>query len=122
MIIYSTWGHIQTLSESIIKGLEAGGAEVKLWKVPELLSPQVRESMHAKTIKLPVITSDDLPKADGFMFGIPTRYGAPAPQITQFWASTGQLWVQKALVGKYTGCFASTGTLLRLCIKKLVTF
>ena len=83
VIIYSTWGHIKTMADHVVKGIEASGlAEVKLFQVPETLPENVLTMMHAAKFDIPVITVEDLKKADGFIFGIPTRYGCPAPQVS----------------------------------------
>ena len=54
----------------------ASGAYYGFQKVPETLSDSILEKMHApaKTDD-PIITVDKLTEADGFMFGIPTRFG-----------------------------------------------
>lgn len=62
------------------------------------------------TDKHPVITPDELVKADGFLFGYPTRFGMLPAQAKAFWDSTGGLWMKGALVGKPAGVFFSTGT------------
>ncbi|RKO88678.1 flavo protein-like protein [Blyttiomyces helicus] len=59
--------------------------------------------------EIPVLAPEDLVKADGFLFGIPTRFGTPAAQVKTFWDATGKLWGTGALVGKYAGVFTSTG-------------
>ena len=76
----------------------------------------------------PIITPADLPKFDGFIFGIPTRFGNfPAqwkvrcPRVPKrgvrltlwqaFWDATGGLWAKGALAGKYATAFVSTATL-----------
>lgn len=50
-------------------------------------------------------------KYDGFLFGIPTRYGNYPAQWKTFIDSLGHLWQQGALYGKYFGLFVSTGTM-----------
>lgn len=59
---------------------------------------------------IPVISAEDLPGADEFLFGFPTRFGAPAAQMKAFLDSTGGLWGQGKLVGKHVGVFFATGT------------
>ncbi|KAI8851982.1 NAD(P)H:quinone oxidoreductase, type IV [Chytridium lagenaria] len=111
VIIYSSWGHIKTLGESIAKGAKEAGAEVKIFRVPETLPSEVTAKMHMASFDdIPVITPAELTEADGFLFGLPTRYGVPAAQIKTFWDSTGQLWMTQALAGKFAGCFTSTAT------------
>ncbi|KAJ3101878.1 hypothetical protein HDU97_000991 [Phlyctochytrium planicorne] len=111
VIIYSSWGHIKTLAESVAKGAKEAGAEVKIFRVPETLPEEVTQKMYmAKFEDIPVITAAELVEADGFLFGIPTRYGTPAAQIKTFWDSTGQLWMKQSLAGKFAGAFTSTAT------------
>lgn len=56
-------------------------------KVPETLSDSILEKMHApaKTDD-PIITVDKLTEADGFMFGIPTRFGTMPGNLFAFYA------------------------------------
>lgn len=48
---------------------------------------------------------------DAFLFGIPTRYGNFPAQWKSFWDSTGRMWQQQSLHGKYAGLFVATGTM-----------
>ena len=50
------------------------------------------------------------PTPDGFLFGIPTRYGNFPAQWKAFWDQTGGQWQQGAYWGKYAGVFVSTAT------------
>lgn len=79
----------------------------------------------------PIFTLDDFAKYDAFLFGIPTRYGGMPAQwkvgvdhynfshlmltfcdLSQtFWDSTGGLWAEGKLYGKYASIFASTASL-----------
>lgn len=44
-------------------------------QVPEILPPEVLEKMHAPPKPdVPILDVHDLPNADGFIFGFPTRY------------------------------------------------
>jgi NAD(P)H dehydrogenase (quinone) len=58
----------------------------------------------------PILTPEELPQFDAFLFGIPTRYGNQPAQYRAFWDATGGLWATGALHGKYAGVFVSTGT------------
>ena len=49
-------------------------------------------------------------EADGFLFGIPTRFGTMPAQIKSFLDSTGGLWASGTLAGKFAGTFFSTGS------------
>jgi NAD(P)H dehydrogenase (quinone) len=69
--------------------------------------------MHAppKPTDIPVLENPNiLEQYDGFLFGIPTRYGNFPAQWKTFWDRTGGQWMQGAYWGKYAGFFISTGT------------
>lgn len=59
---------------------------------------------------VPVITVDDLKEADGFLFGIPTRFGIMPAQMKAFLDATGGLWASGGLAGKFAGTFFSTAS------------
>ncbi|KAJ1722268.1 hypothetical protein LPJ53_003310 [Coemansia erecta] len=111
VITYSTYGHINKVAESIVAGLKKAGATVGRYQINETLSEEILAKMHAPAKPdLPVIKAADLPEADGFLFGFPTRYGTMPAQVKTFFDSTGQLWAKQALAGKPAGFFFSTGT------------
>lgn len=99
VIYYSTYGHIEKLARRVVKGLEESGVQAKLFQVPETLPTDVLEKMHAppKAADVPVITVDQLPEADGFLFGVPTRFGTVPTQIKSLFDSCGKLWFSGAL-------------------------
>ncbi|KAJ2519488.1 hypothetical protein H4S06_003383 [Coemansia sp. BCRC 34490] len=111
VITYSTFGHINKVAESVVKGLEKGGAVVGRYQVPETLSEEILTKMHAAPkLDIPVITPQQLTEADGFLFGFPTRYGTTPAQIKAFFDATGGLWQKNALHGKPAGFFFSTAS------------
>lgn len=72
------YGHIKQLAEAEKKGAEAAGAQVDIYQLPETLSQDVLSKMHAppKPSDIPVLEDPTtLTQYDGFLFGIPTRYG-----------------------------------------------
>lgn len=99
VIYYSTYGHIEKLARAAIKGLEAAGVQAKLFQVAETLPQEVLEKMHAppKAADVPVITVDQLAEADGFLFGVPTRFGTVPTQIKSLFDACGKLWMSGAL-------------------------
>lgn len=99
VIYYSTFGHIETLARSVMKGLEESGVHAKLFQVAETLPQEVLEKMHAppKNPDVPVITVDQLADADGFLFGVPTRFGTTPSQIKNLFDACGKLWLSGAL-------------------------
>jgi len=111
IVIYSLYGHIATMAESVKQGVELGGAECTIFQVSEHFSDEVLAKMQAPPKpKYPIITPDKLKQFDGILFGLSGRYGTPPAQMKVFQDSTGGLWQTGALVGKAAGCFFSTGT------------
>ncbi|KAH6792835.1 Quinone reductase family protein [Perilla frutescens var. hirtella] len=112
IVYYSTYGHVEKLAEEIKKGAESvEGVEAKLWQVPETLSGDILGKMGAPPKNdVAVITPDELPEADGIVFGFPTRFGMMAAQFKAFFDATGGLWRTQALAGKPAGLFYSTGS------------
>ncbi|ORY94823.1 NAD(P)H:quinone oxidoreductase, type IV [Syncephalastrum racemosum] len=111
IIIYTLYHHIYTLAKDVQKGLEASGVEAKIFQVPETLPEEVLTKMHAPPKPdVPIITVDDLKEADGFLFGIPTRFGIMPAQMKAFLDATGGLWASGGLAGKFAGTFFSTAS------------
>src|SRR5262249_16512523 len=86
-----------------------------LFQVPELVPEAVLEKSGAKAARqafahVPLARVDQLPEADAFLFGTPTRFGNMCAQMRNFLDQTGGLWVKGSLVGKVAGGFASTGS------------
>lgn len=80
-------------------------------KVAETLSDDVLAKMSAPPKSdVPVITPDQLPEADGFLLGFPTRFGMMSGQFKAFMDATGGLWRTQQLAGKPAGLFYSTGS------------
>ncbi|KAJ2653781.1 hypothetical protein IWW42_000271 [Coemansia sp. RSA 1085] len=111
VITYSTYGHVNKVAESIVKGLEKGGVEVGRYQIAETLSDEILAKMHAAPkLDIPVLNPKNLPEADGYLFGFPTRYGTTPAQVKAFFDATGGLWTQQALSGKPAGFFFSTAS------------
>ncbi|KAI0091931.1 1,4-benzoquinone reductase [Irpex rosettiformis] len=111
IVIYTLYGHIAQLAEAAKKGIAEAGGEATIYQIPETLSDEILVKLHAPPKPAyPVIAPEQLTQFDGFLFGIPTRYGNFPAQWKAFWDATGGLWAQGALAGKYAGVFVSTGT------------
>lgn len=116
IVYYSMYGHVHKMAEAVAEGVkEVPGAEAVLRRVPETLSDEVLEKMGAKDAQksfshVPVCTVEELVSADAIIFGTPTRFGNMCGQMRQFLDSTGQLWMQGALIGKPSSVFVSTAT------------
>ncbi|VFQ86037.1 unnamed protein product [Cuscuta campestris] len=112
IVYYSTYGHVEKLAHEIKKGADSvEGVEAKLFQVPETLSDEVLAKLGGPPKSdVPIISPHDLPEADGFVFGFPTRFGMMAAQFKAFLDATGGLWRTQALAGKPAGLFYSTGS------------
>lgn len=116
IVFYSMYGHIRAMAEAAAEAINAlPGASATLYRVPETLPDEVLGKMGAldaakAQANIPLATPDVLAKADGILFGTPTRFGNMTGQMRQFLDSTGGLWAQGALIGKPAGVFTSSGT------------
>ncbi|MFB6978545.1 NAD(P)H:quinone oxidoreductase [Streptomyces scopuliridis] len=111
---YSATGSVHHLAEAVVEGAESVGAEVRLRRVAELAPEKAIASNpewakhRVDTADVPVATLDDLEWADGYAFGTPTRYGAPAAQLKQFIDSASSLWHEGKLADKPVTAFVSS--------------
>lgn len=111
VLYYSAWGHMEALSKAAAEGARAAGAEVTIKRVPELVPDEVAKAAHYKLDQdAPVADPLELENYDGFIFGIPTRYGVMASQLKNFFDQTGPLWAKGALVNKVATVMSSTAT------------
>jgi len=116
VVFYSSYGHMHRMAEAAVAGArEASGASVELRRVPETLPEEVLRMMGAleaqkRLASIPVCTVDELPSADGIIFGTPTRFGNMCGQMRQFLDATGRLWAEGALIGKVGSVMASAAT------------
>lgn len=111
IVIYSMYGHIAKMAESVKAGVEAAGGSPQIFQVTETLSTEILAKMHAPDKPAyPVIQPAQLAEFDAFLLGIPTRYGNMPAQWKAFWDATGQLWMSGSLAGKHAGIFVSTAS------------
>ena len=116
VVFYSTYGHVHRMAEAIAEGArEVPGADVQLFRVPELIPDATLEQIGAKAAQqafahVPIIQPDQLAEADAIIFGTPTRFGVAASQLRSFIDQTGGLWATGALIGKVGSAFASTAS------------
>ncbi|SPO06129.1 probable NADH-quinone oxidoreductase Pst2 [Cephalotrichum gorgonifer] len=112
IVYYSMYGHIKTLADAELRGIQAAGGTADVFQLPETLSEEVLGKMHAPPKSdVPVLEDPSvLAGYDAFLLGIPTRYGNFPAQWKAFWDKTGGLWAKGALHGKFAGLFISTGT------------
>jgi NAD(P)H dehydrogenase (quinone) len=112
---YSATGSVHRLAEAVRAGAESAGADVRLRRVAELAPAEAIAAnedwaAHKRETDATVeeVTLDDLEWADGYAFGTPTRYGAPAAQLKQFLDTAGSLWQEGKLADKPVTTFVSS--------------
>jgi len=111
IVIYTLYHHIAQLAEAVKVGIEAAGGRADILQVPETLPQEVLEKMYAPPKPdYPVLTVEKFAEYDGWVFGIPTRYGTMPAQWKTFWDATGKLWQTGQLFGKYASTFVSTAS------------
>lgn len=112
VLYYSSYGHIETLSQAIAEGARSvEGTEVVIKRVPELMDDETAKRAGVKLDQsAPIADPNELADYDAIIFGTPTRFGNMAAQMRNFLDRTGGLWAKGALIGKVGSVFTSTGT------------
>ena len=111
VLYYSSWGHMEAMAKAAAEGATGVGAEVTVKRVQELVPDQVAKEAHYKMDQeAPVAEPAELADYDGFIFGVPTRYGNMPSQMKNFFDQTGALWQSGALVNKVATVMSSTAT------------
>jgi len=116
VIYYSMYGHMTDMCKEMKKCMEDSGVQVDMFQVSETLPDEALKAMGAPAKPGDIMTLDHasigslLPEYDGFVFGVPTRFGNMCGQIKSFFDSTGGLWMAQKLSGKMATMIVSTGT------------
>ena len=115
VVFYSRDGSVEGLAKAIAEGAREAGAEVRLRRVPDLVSPEVmanvpgwEERSKRMLAEYGAPTKADAEWADGIIFGTPTRFGNTSAELKAFIDSLGSLWFEGKLNGKAAGAFTST--------------
>jgi NAD(P)H dehydrogenase (quinone) len=115
VVFYSRDGSVEALAKSVSEGAREAGAEVRLRRVPDIVSPAVmakhpgwEERSKRMLNEYGAPTSADAEWADGIIFGTPTRFGNTSAELKAFIDSLGGLWLQGKLNGKAAGAFTAT--------------
>ncbi len=115
VVFYSRDGSVEALANAVAEGARATGAEVRLRRVPEIVSAEVmakvpgwEERSRRMIAEYGIPTHADVEWADGIIFGTPTRFGNTSAELKAFIDSLGGLWFQGKLNGKAAGAFTST--------------
>ena len=116
VVFYSRDGSVEALANAVGEGAREAGAEVRLRRVPDIVSPEVMAKVHGwqersqrMLAEYGAPTLADAEWADGILFGTPTRFGNTSAELKAFIDSLGSLWVHGKLNGKAAGAFTSTG-------------
>jgi NAD(P)H dehydrogenase (quinone) len=110
-LYYSSWGHMEAMTYAAAEGAKEAGADVTVKRVPELVPLEVAKASHYKLDQpAPIAEPAELADYDGFIIGVPTRYGNMPSQMKNFWDQTGALWAKGALVNKVATVMSSTAT------------
>lgn len=111
VLYYSSYGHIEKMSEAVAEGVREAGAEATIKRVPELVPEEVAQKMHFKLDQAaPIATVNELADYDAIIIGVPTRFGNMPAQMKNFLDQTGALWLSGKLIGKVGSVFTSTAT------------
>jgi NAD(P)H dehydrogenase (quinone) len=112
---YSRNGSTAALAQAVAEGAQSQGAEVRLRRVRDIVSPEViasvpgwAESAARLDAQFQAPTADDAEWADGYVFGTPTRFGNSSAELKSYIDSLGGVWFQGKFNGKAGSAFAAT--------------
>ena len=115
VVFYSRDGSVEALAKAVGEGARQAGADVRLRRVPDLVSPEVMNKVPGwegrskrMLVEYGAPTLADVEWADGIIFGTPTRFGNTSAELKAFIDSLGGLWFQGKLNGKAASAFTST--------------
>ena len=102
VIFYSMYGHVAKLASQIRSSVEQTGCDCRLFQIAETLNDEILGKMRAlpKSRDIPFIRPEQLLEADGYLFGMPTRFGSIPTQVKNFFDACGGHWISDALIGK----------------------
>ena len=111
VLYYSSWGHMEAMARSAAEGAGQAGAEVTTKRVPEIVPQQVaKDSGYKLDQQAEVADPAELDRYDGFVFGVPTRFGNMPAQMKNFLDQTGAHWKNGTLIDKPATVMCSTAT------------
>jgi NAD(P)H dehydrogenase (quinone) len=111
VLYYSSWGHMEAMAHAAAAGIRDAGATPVIKRVPEIVPEDVAKAAHYKLDQeAPVARPDELTGYDGFIFGVPTRFGNMPSQMKNFLDQTGGLWASGALIDKPASVMVSSAT------------
>jgi NAD(P)H dehydrogenase (quinone) len=114
---YSRNSATEILANAVAEGAIKEGAEVRLRRAREFVSPDVMrqvpgwlERANDMNGKYEAPTEADADWADAIVFGTPTRFGSISAELKAYVDGLGGLWFQGKLNGKVGSVFASTSS------------
>jgi NAD(P)H dehydrogenase (quinone) len=115
---YSRSGVTEALAKAIAEGAQAQGAEVRLRRAREVVSPETvssapgwEEAAAEMNARYDAPSAADAEWSDAMIWGTPTRFGSISSELKAYIDSLGDLWVQGKLNGKAGSVFCSTSTM-----------
>jgi NAD(P)H dehydrogenase (quinone) len=112
LVLYqSSYGHMEQMANAAAEGARAGGAQVTVKRVPELMTEDAARKAGMKWDQpAPWAKPAELVEYDAVILGIPTRYGRMVGAMAHFWDQTVEIWSSGKMVGKIGAVMSSTGT------------
>ncbi len=114
---YSRTGVTEALANAVAEGAQSLGANVRLRRTREVVSPEAMAQAPGWTEQAAVMnaryeapTEADAEWADAIVFGTPTRFGSVTSELKAYIDSLGGLWFQGKLNGKAGSVFGSSST------------
>ena len=114
---YSRTGVTEALANAVAEGAQSLGANVRLRRAREVVSPEAMAQAPGWTEQAAVMnaryeapTEADAEWADAIVFGTPTRFGSVSSELKAYIDSLGGLWFQGKLNGKAGSVFGSSST------------
>ncbi|MCI4646111.1 MAG: flavodoxin family protein [Hyphomonadaceae bacterium] len=98
IVYHSGYGHTAKVAEHVRSGLEAAGAQAKLYTVDAFVDAETGPW-------------DELAAADGIIFGSPTYMGSTSAAMAKFLELTSKAWFTDGWKDKIAAGFTTSGSL-----------
>jgi NAD(P)H dehydrogenase (quinone) len=111
ILYYSRTGGTANLARHVARGVESEGTFNALLRTVPSVSAETEQTLPPVPEEGAVYCSkEDLIGCAGLALGSPTRFGNMAAPMKHFWDTTGDLWMQHALVDKPAAVFCSSAS------------
>lgn len=105
IIYHPLYPQLRELAVSAQLTIQSLGGTADLYQIPLVIEPSSGTSSASKD---PIILPTKLPSYDAFLFGIPSKFSNFPFDWKSFWDSTGALWANGLLAGKYAAMFVAS--------------